>query len=151
MAAKHQSFARALILTLSVLASACTTERGSLFAEYQAPFDPEKIQLIEPVIQSVANRHGMTVLELDETEMSILTNGRPAFYRALYRDDKSIVAITNVGAGTTLIIQVSKYGSVSDETLSQVSDDLRASLTEALGVEFHQTNSDAPILPSGAN
>jgi len=67
--------------------------------------------------------------------MAVLTQGRQAFFSALYYQDDPIITITNVGVGTVLAISATDYCSIPIEQLESMLQEFIGFLTNESLVE----------------
>lgn len=98
----HKNLALAATVVVAAL-SACggAPETAS---EQRYPFDTNKIQDVEKVMDGLATTKGLRVFRKDQAQMATLTQNKPAFFTALYADDDVMLVVTNVGVSETLVI-----------------------------------------------
>lgn len=111
-----------LLFLLSILFSACKSESIKPYMKYSAEFDNSQIEQVESILLGIATDYKLRIFKKNRENMQYLSQGKNAFFTALYFNDDPILIMTNVGVADTLVLTVTDYGEVSQKDLEQITD-----------------------------
>ena len=116
---------RLICVILLVLAASCEDRVIRPHAEYEAPLgDYSKIEQVETRLRSIARHWKLEVFEKDRDQMAFVTEGKPAFFVALYFDGDAILIVTNVGVGSKIILAATDHGEMPLGDLERLTQDV---------------------------
>jgi hypothetical protein len=90
--------------------------------KYSAEFDNSQIEQVESILLGIATDYKLRIFKKNRENMQYLSQGKNAFFTALYFNDDPILIMTNVGVADTLVLTVTDYGEVSQKDLEQITD-----------------------------
>jgi hypothetical protein len=99
-------------------------------------FDNSKIDQVNYILDDIAKRNDLDVFKKDREKMKDLSQGKAAFFTALYFKDKPVFILTNVGVAEKLVLTVTDYGDISLSDLERISDEIIKSAEAAANLKF---------------
>lgn len=106
-------------------------------AVYKGEFDHSKIGAVESIVDEVAQRWRLRIFRKNREHMKHLTQGRDAFFVALYFENDAVLALTNVGVGTVLTMITTDHGKMPLHELNGVASDIVDMLRTRLSINLH--------------
>jgi hypothetical protein len=111
-----------LLFVLSILCSACNSESIEPHMKYSAKFDNSKIGQVELILVGIAADRELRVFKKDREKMQYLSQGKDAFFTALYFKEDPVLIVTNVGVADILVMTTTDYGKMPKEELEHMAD-----------------------------
>ncbi len=111
-----------LLFVLSILCSACSSESIEPHMKYSAKFDNYKIEQVELILVNIAAERELRVFKKDREKMKYLSQGKDAFFTALYFKEDPVLIVTNIGVTDTLIMTITDYGKMPKEELEHMAE-----------------------------
>lgn len=124
-----------MLLTLSSCGEA---EYTPPYLHYRADFDTAKVDEAEMTIKEIAKKWNLRVYEKDRDQMKFLTQGKEAFFIALYRDEDPVLSLTNSGVGNVISVMAVDYGNMPVSDLERLTKEVIKVLEERLNIEFKE-------------
>jgi hypothetical protein len=126
------SRARVTLSLIAMVLVACSSRYEPFLRDMRAEFEISGVNEAEAVIYSFAQIHNLAVSPKDRSGMSILTQGKPAFFIFLgspERDDY-FIGVGNVGVGEILFVTLSDSDYRERAELERLFEDLVARLSK---------------------
>lgn len=124
-----------LLFFLSILCSACSSESIDPYMKYSANFDNSKIEQVESILSSIAADRELEIFRKDREKMQYLSQGKHAFFTALYFEEDPVLILTNVGVADTLVMTITDYGKMPIEELENIAE-VVISNASSKGIDF---------------
>lgn len=130
---------RILVLMLFLIACSCEAERMSPYLMYKADFSSAKTGEVESAVKKIAKEWGLRVYEKNQEQMKFLTQGKDAFFIALYFEENPILVITNAGFGDLLMLSVTDYKGMPTSDLERLAAEVINTLETRLDIKFKKS------------
>lgn len=129
-----------LFAVLLIGVSSCSSEYIEPRFFYRGDFSPSLVDGVENYMKKIAKQKGYRVFEKDRDQMRTLTQGQDAFFMSYYLEEKAILSIMNVGAGTVLTLSLNDYEIISIDELEQLATEVRDGLNKEFGIKLATAN-----------
>lgn len=130
---------KVILVAMALLFGGCGSETiVETLAMYDSSFDPKDVDLTERYVKATAKRWKLRVFEKSRREMSWASNGRDAFFVALYHKEEAVLVITNVGVPEQITISIVDYGVFPKKDLYAVAEELAEGLNQSIDTQFRQ-------------
>ncbi len=104
---------------------------------FESKFDSKYIDDIDLYVKNLAKDKGYRVFEKKRSEMSIITNGREAFYISYYIGDIGpVFVITNAGFGSYINVDVYVDEGFDYNEAKKLSDRVKRDLMTIFNIEL---------------
>lgn len=134
-----------IILIVCFLGSSCEAEYKPPYLLYTAQFDITKVDNAVVLVKEIAKNWNLRVYEIDREQMKFVTQGKDAFFIALYFKEDPIISIANSGVGEVLRVMAIDYGKMSLPDLKKLTEETIQTLKLELNLEFEKSKeSTAP-------
>jgi hypothetical protein len=134
------------ILIMSLFMSSCEAEYTPPYLHYRADFDIAKVDETEAVVKEIAKKWNLRVYEKNREEMKLHTQGKEAFFIALYFNEDAVLFVHNSGVGEVLSVMAVDHGKMPISDLGKLTAEVIGALKERLNLEFEkQKDSTASV------
>lgn len=123
-----------LIILNTFFLSSCESENIDPYLSYKADFSPTLVGAVENFTKEIAEKYGLRVFEKPRRNMRVLSNGKEAFFIALYDGDIPIVIITSVGVSNILHLSFFDDGQFTKPQLDALANDINNGLKEKFSI-----------------
>jgi len=124
------------LVLLSLSSVGCNSKSVAPHMKYFAAFDNSKIEVVEPILDVIAKRNNLEVSEKDPMKMKTLSQGKEAFFTALYFHGDSVLILTNVGVSGKLVFTVTDYGEIPLSDLERIANEIINAIEAAANLKF---------------
>jgi len=121
---------------LFFLLSACNSESIEPYMKLSAKFDNSKIDQIESIFEHIAANNKLKIFKKDREKMQHLSQGKNAFFTALYFKGDPVLILTNAGVANTLVFTVTDYGKMSITELERIASEVIKRIEASVSIEF---------------
>ena len=119
-----------LPILLFICVSCSAKTETALYYYEDTSFQVSKINSVEAFIKSISSSWDFRFFEKDQKSMKALIQDSDAFFIGLYKGEKHILTITNVGVGSTLRVSIYSDNDLPKESLRTLSEDVVQGLSE---------------------
>ena len=137
---------RVCALMLFFTLSSCEAEHKPPYLLYTANFDVSTVNEAEAIVKKVAKKWDLRVYEKDREQMKFLTQGKDAFFIALYFNEDPIISIGNSGVGEILRVMAIDYGNVPVSDLEKITADFIKAFKDQLNIDRFKKSEESTAL-----
>ena len=126
------------VVILALILSSCGEVNRKIPLLYQANFDASKIEEVEGAMEIISKKWGLRLFQKDRERMKYLTQGKEAFFIALYFNGDAVLSLNNVGVGEVLSLMIVDYGIMPKNDLERLTNETLLILKTQLSIEFEK-------------
>lgn len=127
-----------ILIFLFVLCSACNSESVKPHVQLSAPFDNSQIDRIESILRDVATNNDLKIFKKNREKMQYLSQGKNAFFTALYFKEDPVLILTNVGVANTLVFTATDYGKMPIAELERLASEVVKRIETSVNTNFEE-------------